>query len=373
MKSDTNKLITAVSILVGTCIGAGVLGIPFVAAQSGFIVAVAYILIIGTLVLVTNLYFGQTILRTKGDHQIVGYASRYLGKTGKAIAQFAILFGIYSAIVAYMVGVGESLSFIIFKSAKYATYFGIAFGVFMSGLLWRGMKALKKYEKIGVAIILILIACIFFIYIKDVSMTNLQTFNLSNIFVPFGVILFALLSFHAIPELQIVLHKREGLMKKTLILGTLISVIAYLIFTFIIVGYKGTATPQIATLSLGTIFIILGIFTMFTSYLALGNALEDDMVYDRKYKKVKSWFISAAIPIGIFLLTKLTDFFSFTKILGIGGVISGGVMGILILIMAKKSQHHGNRIPEYNFPINWFIVGILSLIYLTGIIAELFL
>ena len=33
------KILTGTSILIGTCVGAGVLGIPYVAAQSGFIVA----------------------------------------------------------------------------------------------------------------------------------------------------------------------------------------------------------------------------------------------------------------------------------------------------------------------------------------------
>ena len=39
-KGDRKRLITAVSIMVGTAIGAGVLGIPYVAAQAGFLAVV---------------------------------------------------------------------------------------------------------------------------------------------------------------------------------------------------------------------------------------------------------------------------------------------------------------------------------------------
>ena len=83
MDSDKKRFFSAVSILVGTCIGAGVLGIPYVAAQVGFFVALAYIMLIGLLVFTINLYFGEVILRTKGDHQIAGYAGKYLGRKGK--------------------------------------------------------------------------------------------------------------------------------------------------------------------------------------------------------------------------------------------------------------------------------------------------
>lgn len=373
MVTENKKLIIAVSVLVGSCIGAGVLGIPYVAAQAGFFVAIAYILLIGALVLTTNLYLGEVVLRTKGMHQIPGYVKKYLGKKWKSVAEFAMVFGIYSAIVAYMLGMGESLSFIFFSNVNYSLLFGVLVGLGMSSLLWKGIRGLKKFEKIGVTIILILIAIIFFVFVQDVNISNLYTFNKSNIFLPFGVILFALLSFHAIPEIKAVLRKDEKLLKKSIIIGALISVIFYIIFTLIVVGVKGIETPEVATISLGKIFVLLGIFTMFTSYLALGNALEENLMYDKNYKKKKAWFITAIIPIAIFFLTQLTNFFSFTKILGIGGVISGGLTGILILLMNQKSKKSGDKTPKYKIPINKIIIWILSLIFVAGIVFELFL
>jgi len=370
---DVNKkrFLTAVSVLVGTTIGAGVLGIPYVAAQVGFFVALAYIILLGLLVFVVNLYFGEIILRTKGDHQIAGYARRYLGKKGKAILEFATIFGVYSAIVAYMLGVGNSLSFLFFDNLSYSLYFGILFGILMSGLLWRGTRALKKFEKIGVMIILILLIAIFFIFISDVKMSNLYFFNPGNIFLPFGVILFALMSFHAVPELQIILHKNEKLMKRVLMTGTLVSVIFYSLFAFVVVGVKGIETPEIATLALGSIFVLLGIFTIFTSYLSLGNALIENFVYDERFKKRQAWLFTSIIPIFIFIFVNSFGFFSFTRILSIGGVISGGLIAILVLLMVKRAKQKGNRNPEYSVPANWLVLGALSLIFLFGIFIEL--
>ena len=40
--------------------------------------------------------------------------------------------------------------------------------------------------------------------------------------------------------------------------------------------------------------------------------------------------------------------------------------------MVKKAKKHGNRTPEYEMPINWFIIGMLTLIFVFGVINELF-
>ena len=370
-KLERKKLITTVSIMVGTCIGAGVLGIPYIAAQIGFFAALIYIILIGLIILALNLYMGEIALRTKGKHQIPGYAEKYLGRKGMLLLEFATIFGIYSAIVAYMLGMGESLSFLIFNNANYTILIGILIGLLMAALLWRGLKALKRYEKIGVGIILLLLLVIFVIFVKDISFSNLYGFNAASLFVPFGVILFALTSFHAVPEIEIVLHKNEKLMKKALVLGTAIPIIFYILFAFIVVGVKGMGTPEIATLALGPVFILLGIFTMFTSYLSLGVALQDNFKFDERMKRKTAWFLTAIVPIGIFLLTRFFKYFSFIKILSIGGVISTGIIAILVLQMVKKAKKQGDRKPEYEMPINWFIIGLLSLIFILGVVYEL--
>jgi len=373
MKPENKKFIVAVSILIGTCIGAGVLGIPYVAAQAGFFIALGYILVIGAIILIVNLYLGEIALRTKGDHQLIGYAKRYLGSKGKHFMEFATIFGIYAAIIAYMMGIGQSISFLVIGDSSFTTLFGVLFGLGMSGLLWRGMKALKRFEKIGVSIVLSLLLVIVILFFNKIEAINLIYFNIGNVFLPFGVILFALMSFHAIPEVELVLTNNEKLMKRILITGTLVSVTFYILFALVVVGFKGLETPEIATLALGTVFVFLGMFTMFTSWLALGNALDESFRFDERVKKRKSWVLVALVPILLFLGIRSFEFFSFTKILSIGGVVSGGLMAILILLMVKKAKKKGNRKPEYKMPVNWILMGFLILIFVLGVVRELWL
>jgi len=366
--------IWGVSILVGTCIGAGVLGIPYVAAQAGFWPAVGFILFIGLIILLANLYLGEVSLRTKGKHQLIEYARRYIGKNGKRLMNFAVMFGIYSALIAYTLGIGESFSFLIFGNFKYVIPLGIVFGFGMSLILKHGMNALKKYERYGVSIVLVLLLLILVSFIGDVEVSNLNYINVQNLFIPFGVVLFALISFHAIPEVNVLLGKKKdkSLMKKILITGSIVSVLFYIIFAFIVVGFKGASTPEIATLGLGNVFVLLGIFTMFTSYLALGNALQEDYFFDKGFKKKKAWVFSTIVPIGIFVLLQLvSDFFSFTKILSIGGVISGGIIAIMSLFIVKSAKQKGDRKPEYSIPVNWFLIIFLAVVFIGGAIMEI--
>jgi len=179
MEKGKKRLWTGISILVGTSIGAGFLGIPYVAAQAGFFVAFAYIILLGLIILLVNLYLGEIALRTKGNHQIPGYAKKYLGKKGRFFSQFASIFAIYSAIVAYMIGVGESFSFLFLGNSGYAVLLGILFGLGMSGLLWRGVRTLKKFEKIVVALVLFFLVLIVVIYLVGITHAVIASVSLS--------------------------------------------------------------------------------------------------------------------------------------------------------------------------------------------------
>ena len=372
VKRESYIFFVAVSVLVGTCIGAGVLGIPYVAANSGFWVAIGYILALGLIILFVNLYLGEIALRTKGNHQIIGYAKKYLGKGWKNIVEFAMIFGLFAALSAYMLGVGESISYLIRGDTTYALWAGISFGLIMAFLIKGGVKSLKKFEKIGVIIILSLLVAILGFFIGDVSFSNLSGFYPKNLFLPFGVVLFALMSFYSVPEVRLVLKNKERYFKKAVMTGTFISVLFYILFAFIVVGFKGVNTPEVATLALGPVFIFLGILTMFTSYLSSGNALIEDFVFDERFGKNLSWFLASILPIGVFVFVEFTDFFSFTNILSIGGVVSGGILAISVLFMVKSAKKKGDRKPEYSIPANWFIIGFLSLIFLLGVVRELF-
>ncbi len=367
----TGKTFIASCTLIGSAIGAGVLGIPYVIMQSGFPIGLLHLILIATIFAITMLYLGEIALRTKKPHQLTGYAEKYLGKTGKKLMFISIAFGIFAAILAYLIGEGQSLSHIFFSHTNYSIYFALAFWLFMTILSRLGLKALEKGEEMGVIFVLVLIIAIIILSINKIDISNLTYIAPQNFLAPFGVILFAFLAFTTIPEIEKELGKDRHLIKRVIIIAHIVIFIAYLLFTIAVLGWKGISTPPLSTLALGKPFVLLGIFTMFTAYLALSIALIDALRLDYKLSKNKAWLIVSFPPLLLYLLLTLTNSLNFTKVLGIGGVISGGLTAILILLMIPKAKAHGDRKPEYKMPYSKLLTIILTIIFVIGALVEI--
>ena len=110
LKQYDKKFWAATFTLSGAVIGAGILGLPYVFAKSGFFIGLMWIIFLGIILIFVKLALGEVTLRTKGRHQLAGYAEKYLGKWAKGFMVFAVLFGIYSALLAYLIGEGDSFS-----------------------------------------------------------------------------------------------------------------------------------------------------------------------------------------------------------------------------------------------------------------------
>jgi len=323
--------------LSGTIIGAGILGLPYVFAKSGFLAGLFWLVVIGAVMIFTNLTLGEITLRTRGKHQLTGYAEKYLGPWGKRLMFFAVVFGVYSALLAYLVGEGKSFAQLIPGNTS-PVVFGIFFWIIMTLLLRRGLKGLKRIETYGVIIIILIVLGIFIRFIPLMDFSNLTTLNPANFAVPFGVVLFALLGFTSIPELRKEIKGQEKLLKKAIILGSLIPIVLYILFSSVFIGILGSNITKVATLSFGPIMIILGIFTMLTSYFVLSYSLQASFKYDLKVNKRINFIFTSLIPLVLYILSTQFDFVNFTSILGVGGVVSGGLTGILILLIARKRK-----------------------------------
>ena len=364
-----SKFFPALAVLVGTTIGAGFLGIPYVVSKSGFIPGLIYLILIAGFMLLIKLYLGEISLRTKGNHQLTGYAERYLGKTGKWLMFFSMIFGIYGALVAYLMAEGSSLSYLIFGNFNYALHFSLGFWIVMSFLAYIGLKALKKYEKIAMIVVLALVLLVVILFSGKIKPENLSFIG-SDLFLPFGVILFSFLAFSAMPEIKRILTGQEKLMKKVILTGVIISFVVYLIFMTVVVGVFESGVNQIATLSLGRFFSLLGIVTMFTAFFTQSLAIRDMFRFDFGFGRFIGWLLAIFIPIVVFLSIYFNELGDFISILSLAGVVSGGLAGILILLMNYKAKKEGNRKPEYSIKINWWVIIVLSLIFIAGVMLE---
>jgi len=365
----------AIAILFGMIIGAGILGIPYVFAQAGLVWGLINLIGIGLIMLLVHLYLGEIVLRTKGKHQLPGYASIYLGKSGRILMLISMMFVQYGALIAYMFGEGEVLIFIFLGSSavSFQILFSGIFFILMATLIFFGLKTLGKGELIGLGAIIAIIIAITIFFLPQAQLANLKTFNsllFFRFFFPYGAILFAYLGFAAIPEMREILisKKAKTSMKKAIIIGSITPIIIYLIFTLTVFAYSGQATPEIATIALGRLVSLFAVFTMFTSFLAIGIAQKQIFWYDLKFTRLTAWFLTCVPVLIIGLAIIYFQLATFIQIISFSGAVAGGLGGILIVLMAIRAKKLGKRKPEYKIPINWFIAALLILLFAFGII-----
>jgi tyrosine-specific transport protein len=373
MTKMNKSLWIAVGTLIGLIIGAGVLGLPYVVAQSGFWTGMLVIIFMGLLALLMNLYVGEITLRTKGTHQLPGYAEKYLGKYGKFFMSLSLLVLAYGAITSYLLGEGQAIGAILNINPLYPM---LAFFAIMASIVFRGLKLIKEVEWIINIFIIGVILLIAIFAVPHITLTNYSGFNWTKVFIPYGVALFAFGGLAAIPDLKVELENNKKLMKKAIILGSVIPIILYLLFAASVVGVTGINTTELSTVGLGNMIgeymILLGnlfaALAMSTSFLLLALALLWMYHYDYKLKRWLAFLLTLSIPLAI----ALSNYASFVQIIGITGVLAGGLEGIMVILMHRASKRKSERKPEYSLK-NYFPLSLLIIfIYLLGMIFLLF-
>jgi len=97
------QFVYALATFVGTVIGVGLFGLPYVALKVGFAVVLFYFIFIGIVTALVLLIYGEIILRTEGVHRLPGYAEKYLGIWGKRVAFLSIVLTLVGALLAYLI------------------------------------------------------------------------------------------------------------------------------------------------------------------------------------------------------------------------------------------------------------------------------
>ncbi len=376
-----HKILLATSTLVGTIVGAGILAIPYVVAQSGFLFGFIIIVVLGLSFLLLNLMTGEIVLRTKQQHQLTGYAEKYLGPWGKRLMMFSMVFGTYGALTAYLIGEGESLR-AIFRWGN-PLWYSILFFVIAFLIIYKGIKAAGKAELILIGVLLLIVVLIGIFSYQNIHLSNLASLNWAKFFAPYGVILFALMGMPSVPEMQEVLEQEKQKMKKAIIIGSIIPIILYILFAFIVVGLIGldnfellAPNQKIATVALsiysfptlGVLANVIAVLSMFTSFLTLSIALIEMYEYDYIFPQSAALLLTFSVP----LLITIFSLATFIPIIAITGAIAGGIQAILIIFSYWKAKLHGDRSPEYSLKTHKFLGSLLILLFGAGVVLELF-
>ena len=366
----------AVALLVGTAVGAGIFGLPYVFSQAGVAIGIAYVLGLGAVLGLVNLAYGEVVLSTEGTHQFTAYVQRYLGQRWRIVAVLSLCIGLYGALSAYTLEVSHLLSVLL---APYVSLSQIPLGLIylavVGAALFIGLRAITPVEKILMIVMLSLITGLVVIGIPRVEPHNYVTaISPSAIFLPYGVVLFALSAASAVPDMKRVLQHHFGGLRRAIVIGSIIPVIVYIVFATVVVGITGTATTPSAVEGLGsilgptalTIGAIFGCVTMTTSFLVSGMVLRETYQFDFKLRPWLAWVLVMTPP----LLFLLFQWLSFIEILGISGALIGGLDGILIMHMHQRLRTVQHRPSAFTVTQSLVVPGLAYAVFIGGIVYE---
>lgn len=372
-----SNFILAVATLIGTIIGVGMFGLPYAAAQAGWGVTLIYLAVLGGAVTVTHLIYGEIVLRTQNRHRLVGYARIYLGWVGKLAGSVIFFVTLYLALLAYLIIGGEFLRIILEGwwniSSTAATVLMAAFGFWV---VWRGLKLTGFLELVMTAVLVGLIVFLAGHSFKSAQPENWSFVNpTGGIFLPYGVILFALAGGSAIPEIRNFFNGAQArLLKKVIVWGTLIPVVVYAVFITAVVGLSGLETSP-ETLEglaphLGSSIVkygaVMGFLAVITSFFTIGLNIQNSFRFDFGFSKLLSWFLTVSIPLLLFFYGHK----DFIGILSFTGAVLGGLEGLLLLAIWSRARKRGDRQPEYSVKLSPIIKYLLVLIFLVGVMYQ---
>ncbi|MAF14355.1 MAG: hypothetical protein CMI53_05740 [Parcubacteria group bacterium] len=372
------KKILALTTFSGTIIGVGLFSLPFVTAQIGFIPMFFYFIILGAVVMMMHLLYGEIVTRTIGNHRLPGYSKIYLNKGTEFIAYVTTFIGLTGALLAYIIVGGEFLANLLIPifggtSLSYILIFFTA-GTF---LVYFGAGPISKTEFLSLGIFFTVLALLFFKALPHIELSNFTSisFDIKNYFLPYGVILFSLGGLAIIPEIKEILKSEEKSMKKIIIWGSVTPILAYIIFVITVFGVTGAATTKEGmiglNLALGNGIVHLGfmfgILTTFTSFITLGVSLKKEFRYDLGLPAWLAWILACFPAIILFML----GFRQFINIIGFIGAVTMGIDITIISLIYLKARKKSQRIPSYQIKIPDFAVYILIVLFLVGVALQL--
>ncbi len=367
--------IYAVSALVGTTIGAGIFGLPYAAAKAGFIPAVILLVALGIITIITNLMFAEVTLRTKRKGRIVFYCQKYIGKSSKTISAFIALFSLYANMLAYIIIGGMFLSSMFSKTFGGDEFFySSIFFIFVTAGIYASLRLINVIELLMVILLFATIFGIMFKGIYFVDFDNLLTYNISQSFFPFGVILFSMGALSVIPEFEHIIKNRQERIKSAIIWGTSIPAVIYLLFMAVVLGVTGQNTTSDALSGLniaiggGVVMLglVFGIIAVITSYLIMGIDLKEIFWHDYGMGKKKSWALACFPPFVIFAFG-LRDFIT---VVNFAGGVAGGLTGILVVILFYAAKNKRDSKPPFEIKIPMLLSSFIILTYLLGIVYQ---
>ncbi len=370
------KIFYSIAILSGTIIGVGLFALPNVTMRAGIWPVMGFFLLLGVIAYYVHYLFAEVALHTPDYKRMPGFAHIYLGNIGRKVALTSAILGLTGALLSYVILGGQ---FLYELASPYFSgnihFYSLLYFAIGALVIYLGIKTTSSVSFWGLILFFLILILVFFKGFPYLETTNLlaNKIDFSNIFLPYGVILFSLWGAALIPEIEEFLGKDKQLIKKIILPAILIPIVVYLVFIVLILGITGSYTTEFAIDGLRGFFgngivslmLFFGLLTTFTSFVVLGLTLKKVFWFDFKINKELSWFLACFPAIFLYFL----GFQDFIWVVGFVGAVMLATDGILVSLMYRKL---GILKPEAVTSLKKFIVYPIVIIFTLGIFYEIY-
>lgn len=384
------KLIGSILIVAGTTIGAGMLAMPIISANVGFlfmsfILFCIWFAMFYTSVLLVNVYrYNPT---SAGFNTLT---LKYLGKPGAFITGLSMLTLMYALVSAYIAGGGdilrsnlEQLLHLEVSPQLSAVLFTLIFG----GIIAFGTRAVDHSTKVVFSIKILCLCLVLGLLLPHIELAYLSYIPKSPIPVLATIpIIFTSFGFSVvIPSLVKYLDGNLRQLKWVFFIGSIIPLILYLIWELTILGnIESSVFSEILKNNAGLEGLLVAIkeinsspfikvaFTIFaaaailTSFWGVALALNDyikDLAKDRpKIKHNISAFVLTFLPPILFALFYPDGFVIALGYASISLVVLALIIPMLMLQKAKKIAGEKTSLLQYSIYGFLWILSILIVV-----------
>ncbi|NGX37522.1 MAG: Tyrosine-specific transport protein [Chlamydiae bacterium] len=350
-------------LLTGSCIGAGMLGLPIMTGLAGFFPSLvaffgvwAFMTLTGLLLVETNGWFSKRV-------NFISMVGQSLGKKGKFFCWIFYLFLFYSLLLAYTAGIGALVTKIFeeFFHIAIPDWAGSLFFVILCGwIIFLGTRHVDIWNRFLMLGKITVFLALVFLGVRHIQPKLLERSAPEYIVFALPILVISFGFHNMIPSLTAYLKNDLKRVRKSIIMGGLFALVIYLIWQVIVLGIvpltgesgiltslkDGSEASQALIGTLGSSWVsyfatFLAFFAILTSFLAqslsLSHFLADGLnISYKRHEEV--WLVVLTLFPPLLLAILYPNIF--LKALDFaGGICAVFLFGVMPVLMVWKGRY----------------------------------
>lgn len=235
-----NKLIGSILLIIGTCVGAGMLGLPIAAAQLGFVGSIILLVLSWFVMMAGALLILEVNLWLPQNNNIITMAKKTIGPIGQIFAWIIYLLLLYSLLCAYISAGSDLFRHLLMKYSVTIPIWisSILFTLIFGTVVYHGIRSVDYVNR---GLMLIKFGSLFLLIILLLPLISSQHLAQGNLhyLTSASALMVSMSAFGystIIPSLRIYFAGDIKKLKQAIIIGSTIPLFCYILWDIVIMG-----------------------------------------------------------------------------------------------------------------------------------------